>query len=57
MTAAVMRVRRTVREVRPVAGEIAGLGLFTAAGFTINLTVGCVVAGISCFVLNWMARP
>jgi hypothetical protein len=54
--AAMTRLRHAIGGARSVAGEIAGLGLFTVAGFTIDLTIGFVVAGVACFTLNWMAR-
>lgn len=36
--------------------HLAGFGCLTYAGFTISITVGWVLAGISCFVLATLAR-
>lgn len=34
--------------------HLAGLGFLTFAGFTASITVGLIVAGISCFILSWL---
>lgn len=34
-----------------------GFSLLTIAAFTITITAGFVMAGISCFVLAWLAVP
>ena len=35
--------------------HLAGFGCLTFAGFTVSITAGLVVAGISCFVLSWLS--
>jgi hypothetical protein len=34
--------------------HLAGFGCLTFAGFTVNMTVGLIVAGFSFFVLSWL---
>jgi len=38
--------------------QLSGFGLLTFAGWTVSMTLGLVIAGVSCFVLSWlMATP
>lgn len=40
------------RGLAPYLLAIAGLAAFTAAGFTVSRTLGLLIAGVSCFVLE-----
>lgn len=45
-----------VRAWLTVLLSVAGLALFTAAGFTVSLTAGLIVGGISLLVLGYYAE-
>lgn len=54
-------VFRTVRlitlRVRPVILATTGLVFFTAAAWTVSMTLGLAVAGLACWVLEWRLKP
>ena len=41
------------RRLRPMVLPTLGAGLFVCAGFVVSVLVGLVVAGLSCFFLEW----
>jgi len=45
--------RRSQQGLRDGILDVTGLVLLSVGGFTINSTVGFVVAGIACFWLRW----
>lgn len=43
-------------KVRPVAMTICGLGCVTAGMFTVSTLAGLITAGVSFFVVDWVAK-
>jgi hypothetical protein len=44
-----------VQVIVRLMAQLAGLGSLTLAGFTVNITAGLIVAGISFFILSWLS--
>jgi hypothetical protein len=42
--------------VRPVAMTVCGLGCITAGLFTVSTLAGLIAAGLSFFVVDWVAK-
>jgi len=51
---AAQALRRNSRTLRAGILQIGGLGLFTASAAGVDLRLGGVIAGMSCFVVNWL---
>lgn len=49
-------VGRMWGRVRPVAMTVCGLSCITAAMFTVSTLAGLIAAGVSFFVVDWVAK-
>lgn len=49
-------VHTAVRSLAPFILEVGGLTLISAAAWTLTLSLGLLVAGLSCWVLQWRIR-
>jgi len=47
-------LHRAGRAIGPIVLDAAGLGLLSAAAFMVAVPFGVAVAGVSCFVLNYL---
>lgn len=50
-------VAATAPRARQVVLYASGLGLVTAAAFTITTTIGLAAAGVSCLLFEWLSTP
>ena len=50
-------VRLFVKRVKPVILATTGLVFFTAAAWTVSMTLGLAVAGLACWILEWRLKP
>ncbi len=47
-----IRINTVLNATIRVVLHLAGFGLLTMAGFTLNMLAGLIVAGVSCFVMS-----
>jgi hypothetical protein len=55
--ALIQTVRSIAQRAKPVILATTGLVFFTAAAWTVSMTLGLVVAGLACWVLEWRLKP
>lgn len=48
--------RTWVQAIVRLMMTLAGFACLTYAGFTFNMTLGWVIAGVSCFAFTWLQR-
>lgn len=50
------RIGKGWDKVRPVVMTVCGLGCITAGMFTVSLLAGLITAGVSFFIVDWVAK-